>query len=463
MSNEINFPKEVFPIQLQEELEKLLVTSPDWNSDVVYLTVLTMIGFAISHKHELQIKPGWIERSNLWTVIFADSGSAKTPIMKYFSRPIQDEENKIISTQDALLQAYLEMNSDNPKKKAKDLVDGCNSSNADTTGKPSQYTMIEEKFTSEGLFDTLSTKENNGRPILICVDEVSGMFKSAGQYKGGKGDDAEFALKLFGYGELKKKTVINGRQVVFDRTVSEYGSTVNANIPLIFNDESRLTGSCFRYMVYQDQSDEIRNFPIGINMGSPDRITVFYDELIHKSLSTFNDFPERQELTFSSDVSDFIDNFFTNICSDENENITTNEVNGYYSKYKSLVFRIGIIMSALRNYANATDDLMITKTDMENSIKIINWNHYHARRINLISKGLLSTSGNADKKYGEIVELLEVGQTITKKEFIEICLLKTTLKKSILYRYLDPKKSPKFINNFEIVKRFDGDLITRIM
>lgn len=57
-------------------------------SDVVGLLLLTVLGIALAKKFEIEIRQGWKEPLNLWTVSAMPSGSRKSPVFRDVTNPV---------------------------------------------------------------------------------------------------------------------------------------------------------------------------------------------------------------------------------------------------------------------------------------------------------------------------------------------------------------------------------------
>ena len=79
-------------------------------------------------------------------------------------------------------------------------------------------------YTGESLTDQLQVLEAAGLGLLIYRDELSGLFKSFNQYKGGRGADEQQLLELFDGGGLISLRISGSRS--YERSqVSAYGTT----------------------------------------------------------------------------------------------------------------------------------------------------------------------------------------------------------------------------------------------
>lgn len=80
------------------------------------------------------------------------------------------------------------------------------------------------EYTGEALTDQLQVQEAAGLGLLIYRDELSGLFASLNQYKGGKGADEQQLLELFDGGGLISLRISGSRS--YSRSqVSIYGTT----------------------------------------------------------------------------------------------------------------------------------------------------------------------------------------------------------------------------------------------
>jgi hypothetical protein len=95
---------------------------------------------------------------------------------------------------------------------------------ADKPSPPSQKRLWVSEYTGEALAAQLQAQEESGLGLLIYRDEISGLFGSLDQYRGGRGADEQQLLELFDGGGLTSLR-ITGDRIYTRSQVSIYGTT----------------------------------------------------------------------------------------------------------------------------------------------------------------------------------------------------------------------------------------------
>jgi hypothetical protein len=125
---------------------------------------------------------------NFYTAIVAGSGRKKTPLLKMLAnKPAEDVLLKVASQNNNAYQAWAA----NPGKK--DVKPPM----------PIPLDLRISDYTAEALVVTLGKSDEFGRSILISRDEINGLFKSLGQYKGGGGADEQQLLEIYDGGSFR--------------------------------------------------------------------------------------------------------------------------------------------------------------------------------------------------------------------------------------------------------------------
>lgn len=95
-----SFPLEVLPSWLRDFAEDTY-NSLQIPADLAALTAITVIGFALSRKFRVQIRPDWSEPMNIYTVMSQMSGSRKSDMMDWALVPLIGYENYVAMTERA--------------------------------------------------------------------------------------------------------------------------------------------------------------------------------------------------------------------------------------------------------------------------------------------------------------------------------------------------------------------------
>jgi hypothetical protein len=94
------FPVAVFPAPLRQFIHEVAAALP-CPADFVGVPMLALLGCAIGTSRVLRVKPGWLEGPRLYTAVVADTGTKKSPALRFAAQPYYDRQR-------TLLQQYLD-------------------------------------------------------------------------------------------------------------------------------------------------------------------------------------------------------------------------------------------------------------------------------------------------------------------------------------------------------------------
>ena len=148
---------------------------------------------------------------NLFACLVGRSGAKKTPVLKL-----------LVEAPTQRLQADLVIANQQAHSDWEETCRGIKKAEAPPA--PQSKRLRCSDFTGEALTQQLQTQEAHGLGLLIYRDELSGLFGSIDQYRGGKGSDEQQLLELFdggGFSSLR----INGDRHYSRSQVSIFGGT----------------------------------------------------------------------------------------------------------------------------------------------------------------------------------------------------------------------------------------------
>lgn len=187
------FPIEFFP---KEITDFILDEEDSLNSDRNYLSasILSALSLAIGNSFQLEIKPTYVVKANLYIAIVGLSGTGKSHPMKKAYTPLNERQIEYMETHKKELKEWNENNQ--------------------STSKPTYKKLFLNDFTIEALMEVHS---HNPMGIGVFADELLGWFSNMGRYN--KGSDNEIYLSLW-----------NGEPINVDRvskTISVKSSFLN--------------------------------------------------------------------------------------------------------------------------------------------------------------------------------------------------------------------------------------------
>lgn len=139
---------------------------------------------------------GFVVPGNLFVITVGRSGQKKTALMNLFAtEPLSGIGEK--------------MERDNELKEEKSRYECRGRKKDERPPKPRKLYSLIHKYTGEALASQLQALEKEGLGLLMCRDEISGLFASFNQYKGGAGNDLQQLLEAYDGGgstELRAST-----------------------------------------------------------------------------------------------------------------------------------------------------------------------------------------------------------------------------------------------------------------
>jgi hypothetical protein len=173
------FPIEAFPSIYQAIIKNLQESSnfhPDHCSTMLLSVASTLIGDTV----RCQVRRSWKQLPIFWGAIVADSGSLKSPIINFFTKPILDLEEKMEADFVYKLAEWEEDKANYAKERV-----------AFTKAEPPRKDIIVKSTTIEALF---SAFQRNSRGVIMLQDELAGWMNSMNAYRAGS--DIEDWLSL---------------------------------------------------------------------------------------------------------------------------------------------------------------------------------------------------------------------------------------------------------------------------
>ena len=172
------FPVDVFPKTLQEIAFE---TSDKFQFPLDYLGsgILSAASTAIGVSHKVEVKKGWEEKANLFTVIVGRPGDSKSHALNFCYKPIHIKENQFFIEYESLLAEY--------ELSLMDKTEGKN-----PLKKPILKKFLISDFTPEAL---VLVHSNNKRSVCIYVDELKGWLSNFNRYN--NSGEAETYLSLW--------------------------------------------------------------------------------------------------------------------------------------------------------------------------------------------------------------------------------------------------------------------------
>jgi len=188
----VAFPVEVLPPPLARFVREVADALP-CPADFVGVPMLALLGCAIGTSRVLRVKPGWLEGPRLYTAVVADTGTKKSPALRFAAQPLYDRQR-------TLLQQSLH-------------APGCADTTDPLTGQPSVLETRQPPWMARPsardvpsppqLFTTDATLEafivllaQNPRGVALIQDELGAWTSAMDQYRQ-RGADRQRWLSLW--------------------------------------------------------------------------------------------------------------------------------------------------------------------------------------------------------------------------------------------------------------------------
>ncbi len=210
MSEYVAFPLDLLPRTLARfTTETALALGCD--PAFVALPALCATAAAIGTTRTVALKESWREPAVLWGAVVARSGTLKSPALDAALAPLRESQAAALREHAAALEAHaaalLRYERDVAVwRKSKGASEPPTKPKA-----PAAQRLVTADVTIEALAPILS---ENPRGVLLARDELAGWLGSFGQYKAGRGADAQAWLELWRAG-----TLIVDRKSVEPRTM----------------------------------------------------------------------------------------------------------------------------------------------------------------------------------------------------------------------------------------------------
>ena len=205
-TEDVEFPIEVFPLELQRYMKLCHVTL---NNSIDYMgcSLLFVSSIIIGNSTLVQVKRGWNETANLWLALVGRAGVGKTPSINSITFPLDNINNreikKFIKDYDKF-EKYIDL--DKAEKQLSEEIK-----------KPRKTQFIVNDITLEALVE-LHSENKNG--IGVNKDELAGWFKDMNKYR--QGSDLEHWLSSW-----------SGKQINMNRKTAKSAFVERAFIPVL--------------------------------------------------------------------------------------------------------------------------------------------------------------------------------------------------------------------------------------
>ena len=433
-----NFPVSALPPKFADQLLNT-ARIKKFNIDALATNYLNACGNALLNSYQLQVSKDWIERSNLWTIHIASSGSLKSHLFNAAIQPILIKDRELKDTCKAENAKYYEFQEFcKTIRKEEDKADLILEwlKNNELTSAPTLKKQIEcavQNISTEKMYQILDDEHNDGRSILVQYDEIAGLFKDFNKFRAGS--DEESWLKFWNYYGLKKSRVSEDASNYITQTnVSIIGTTQFKALFEIFTDARIENGNVYRYLFSIDESDDKKNVFEDLRANKDVDINQEYNKML-KYFLEFYDYSALMRTTLKMDDKgyDFVKTWRDEM-NGKDFAIDNKTFNSIFAKMDSYIFRIAIILNRLRCYFDdCLQDDIISVEDLKNSAEILNY--YINNTIYILGKIDIKLFQNFNSE-DELNFYEALPSTFTAKDFIDKASIELDIAKRTAERKL---------------------------
>ena len=366
--------------------------------DFAALSILGAMACAVGASTQLEIKPGWTERSVLWVAICALPGTTKSPSLNACFKPIQDIQKELNLRHTQAMTVYKEKLALAKKDPLLELP-----------AKPVAEFLLIGDITCEALVRTLSESPRGGG---ILSDEITSWIGSHDKYTG-KGNDRQAYLSLWSSLPLSVHRKLDGVVTVNLPVLSVIGGLTPSSLPRLHGGAedgflSRILIACpkERQGIYTKQ---------GINL----EWALAYDAFIRKLWELKPEHRDESGITpktvrMSKDAETFFEAFYNEMQASLVGDEIPSVLRGTVSKAPSQVARIALVLHCARFVSGEEiDPNLLSAGTMGAAIVIVKYFLSHAR---VIAPELEHGVTRADKQRQKVYDWLKRNCTTKKPE-----------------------------------------------
>ncbi len=180
-----SFPTGILPPILRRYVRNV-AAAISCDESFIAIAALAVLAGCIGNRRRIRLKRSWAEPAVLWAVIIARSGMLKSPALAEVTRPLRRREARDIEAERERFDEY--------ECQLQQWQDTTKAERGDRPQPPARAgRLLVSDVTVEALVERLATSLTG---LLLYRDELAGWIRGFGQYKGGKGGDAQAWLEM---------------------------------------------------------------------------------------------------------------------------------------------------------------------------------------------------------------------------------------------------------------------------
>ncbi|WBX68195.1 DUF3987 domain-containing protein [Tenacibaculum dicentrarchi] len=414
------FPVEVLPKIIQEVIYEAH-SKYQFALDYLGAGILTVVSSAIGNSLKVNVKNGWNEKANLFTVIVGRPGDSKSHALNFCFKPIHIKENLLFIEYSKSLKEYEDELKSDPKT---------------TLTKPFLQKYLINDYTPEAL---ILHHSNNKKGLYIFVDELNGWIKNFNRYN--SSGEAETYLSLWSGTTISTDRASGKSFRINDPFIGVIGSTQISVLKSFAKDGRSSNGFMDRLLfVYPDTQKMLK-----WNINKVDeRILENYFSIISNLIETSIDQKEPLLIPIEESAKNYLFDWQNN----RPEDYLFEYERSIEVKLQQYVIRFALILQSIHYAANKRTLDRIELFAVKGAIKLFHYFYNNAIKVRqeIIKKTYTETLTELQKTI-----LNELSNEFTSAEGLKIACKKINNKPRIskrqFYTYLKDSKLFKKVSH----------------
>ncbi|WP_066222964.1 DUF3987 domain-containing protein [Formosa haliotis] len=350
------FPVDVFPKPLQEIIFEAH-NKYQFCLDYLGAGILSAASAAIGNTYKVEVKKGWEEKANLFTVIVGRPGDSKTHALNFCFRPIHKHENEAFKTYETELNAYIQNGLEQVE-------------NREHLKKPILKKILISDFTPEAL---ITCHANNKKGMYVYVDELHGWIKNFNRYN--NSGEVETYLSLWSGTQISTDRASGKSLRISDPFIGVIGSTQISVLKEFAKGGRHTNGFLDRFLfVYPSKQITLK---WNIN-----KVDAVYIDNYHTIISSLLDFKCIDE--FKSEVIPIETKAKTYLFNWQNnrpENYLFDYERSIDIKLQQYVIRFALILQLIHHVIEGCTNTQVELKAVQDSIKLFDYFYHNAIQV----------------------------------------------------------------------------------
>jgi hypothetical protein len=412
------FPVTVFPTPIREYIKSVSksIGSP---ADFVGNPLLAICGAAIGKKFVVELVDGYRKFPNLYCAVVGKPGTAKTPNQKAAFKPVEEVQKHHKAEYDKKKEQYLDDLGEYKAKLAKWKQDKTAYNGAP---KEPPKEMMKEVYSTHATTESIAKiLSNNPEGMVLKLDELSGLVNGLNQYKGGKGDDLEFYLSMWGNVTYKSNRAKDDEPLILpDPFLSIIGNIPPDLLPKLKSNGVE-DGFVDRFLISYPDDHKKKYFS---STGIPPKIYAGYAKAVKALYKLHAEKPltgiEPNVMRFDQDAYQLFLEWDKEHTDQINSETLDKTLIGPFNKMSDQILSISVIMHLLRCVCETKLDLLtIDYTSFMCAWELINYFKTHLKKVYV----KIETTIDEDRAIKAITRIKDLGGEVSMREAIQMKLV----------------------------------------